>query len=187
LPLVLATVLAGLTTASAAWAQRSGPPGTDASAAGAPPLPAALRRHLDVLDHFIGTWRVSLRTIAPQPTIVTYTESYAWTLGRRFVRAEVDNRSDGISTLAIGSFDTASGGYPFWIFMSNGAWFYLEPGQWDARERSMTWTASAASPVAHRSRCVFPEPDLRLCHTLVKDWKGSVLLEQESRAERQAR
>jgi len=59
-----------------------------------------------------------------------------------------------------------------------GATFYLAPGKWDEQTHSISWEAPAASPVSHKTRCTFVDERTRSCETIVKDWKGSVLLEQ---------
>ena len=148
------------------------------------PLAPDVQRQLDVLDRFVGRWRVTLHTRVPAVPVITYTETYRWTLGRRFIHATVDDRSDGVTSVSYGTFDPARGGYLFWIFMSTGAYFYLDAGRWDERARTMTWTSPAGSQIDYESRCSFPGPDLRQCRTRVQDWKGSVISDFEFRAER---
>ena len=156
----------------------------DASTPAAVPVPPALRARLDVLEHFIGRWQVRLDVLKPQPLAVSYVETYRWMLDRRFVLAEMSEHSRGETALTIATWDPAGDGYPFWIFMSSGAFFPLPAARWDAATRTMHWKSAFGAPVRLDSRCRFTEPALRLCHTVVRDWKGSVLSEQSSRAER---
>lgn len=158
-----------------------------ADPAGVPAVPPAAQQQLEVLDRFVGSWRVTLQVRRPKPSVVTYTETYRWVLGHRFIRAEVDDRSDGIHSVAIGTYDPATRAYPFWIFQSTGAWFYLDGGRWDERARRMTWASSAGASVSYRSVCDFPQSDLRVCRTEALNWKGNVLSDFEFRAERIAR
>lgn len=156
-----------------------------ASVAGAEDLPAGAAAGLEVLEQFVGTWRVTVRTRRPKPSVVTYTETYAWDLGGHFLRGDSGTKSDGTRDVVYATFDQASRGYPFWIFSSTGAWYYLAPGRWDHGKRTLTWENPPALQINYRSRCEFPDSTTRRCESLVKDWKGSVLLDQEATALRQ--
>lgn len=155
------------------------------SSAQAPgPLTREIAERLNVLDRFRGTWDVTLKTQQPKPSVVTFTETYAWVLERRFLHGDSGRKSDGTQDVVWGTYDEANGGYPFWIFSSTGAWIYLAPGTWDAASRTMTWKNPPNSPVSYLTRCVFPDANTRRWTVLVKDWKGKVLLEQEGSAVR---
>lgn len=151
-----------------------------------PPLPADAAEKLKVLDWWVGTWDVTIKTVRPQPSVVTYTETYEWVLDRRFVRGETSRKSDGTEQVSLGTYDQASGGYPFWFFYSTGAWIYLPPGFWDESTRTMEWKHAPNLALTYTTRCVHPDTRTRHCTALVKDWKGSVLLEQEGSAVRRA-
>ena len=140
-----------------------------------------------MLDIFVGTWDVTLRTRQPEASVVRYSETYGWALGGHFLQGRSDDRPDGVDMFVIATHDPATDGFPFWIYMSSGAWFYLDPGQWDERERTLTWRSGPGAQLSYLNRCVFPQPDRRQCHTLVKDWRGSVVLDNELSAVRRSR
>ncbi len=140
---------------------------------------AEIAAKLKVLDVFLGSWEVTVRVRQPEPAVVTYTETYEWALGGHFLQGDSGPKSDGTRDLVIATYVAGVDGYPFWIFSSSGAWFYLEPGRWDERARTLEWTHAANSPVSYRVLCRFPDERTRHCASLVKDWKGKVLLDQE--------
>ena len=144
----------------------------------APTLAAPDPRQLAVLKRFAGEWDVSVSVRRPIKTVVRYTESAVLTPGGRLLRTSTSVKPDGSQDWSMMTFDPASGGYPIWIFTSSGATFYLAPGKWDEQTHSISWEAPAASPVSHKTRCTFVDERMRSCETIVKDWKGSVLLEQ---------
>jgi hypothetical protein len=151
------------------------------------PLTPGTADKLRVLDRFRGTWDVTLKTTHPKPSVVTYTETYDWVLDGRFLQGDTGVKSDGVRDTIIGTYDPAGDGYPFWIFSSSGAWFYLPPGSWDEPTRTFRWKNLPNMTVLFESRCVFPDARTRRWSVLVKDWKGSVLLEQEGSAVRRER
>jgi hypothetical protein len=51
----------------------------------------------------------------------------------------------------------------------------------------MTWGAPPGSPVSHVTRCSFGDERTKSCQTLVKNWTGSVMLEQSYTAVRRDR
>ncbi|MEO8805110.1 MAG: hypothetical protein ABI433_03455 [Burkholderiaceae bacterium] len=148
------------------------------------PLTPEISAKLKVLDVFSGTWDVTVRTRLPKPAVVTYTETYTWALDRRFLHGDSGRKSDGTQDLVMATYDQPSGGYPFWIFSSSGAWTYLAPGQWDATSRTMVWKNPPNIPITYLSRCEFPDAKSRRCSTFVKNWTGAVLLDQEASAVR---
>jgi hypothetical protein len=148
------------------------------------PLTPEISAKLKVLDVFRGSWDVTVRTRLPRPTVVTYTETYTWALDQRFLHGDSGRKSDGTQDLVMATYDQPSGGYPFWIFSTSGAWIYLAPGVWDEAQRTMVWKNPPNVAVTYLTRCVFPDTKSRRCSTLVKDWKGSVLLDQEASAVR---
>jgi hypothetical protein len=141
-------------------------------------------RQLAVLERFVGTWDVSVRVKRPAQAVVTYTETVVWADGKRWLRGDTGPKSDGTRDWSMTGFDEASGGYPLWIFSSTGAWYYLAPGKWDEGARSIDWRNPPLLPVSHRTHCVFVDARTRQCSSVVKDWKGSVLLEQDYKAVR---
>lgn len=156
-----------------------------APAAAAEEPPAGPAAELEVLENFVGTWKVTVRTRRPEASVVTYTETYAWDLGGHFLRGDSGTKSDGTRDVVFATYDRPSRGYPFWIFSSTGAWYYLAPGNWDPGKRTLTWKNPPALQINYHSRCEFPDSTTRRCESLVKDWKGAVLLDQQATAVRQ--
>jgi hypothetical protein len=148
------------------------------------PLTPEISAKLKVLDMFRGTWDVTVRTRLPKPGVVTSSETYTWALDQRFLHGDSGRKSDGTQDLVMATYDQPSDGYPFWIFSTSGAWIYLAPGVWDEAQRTMVWKNPPNVAVTYLTRCVFPDTKSRRCSTLVKDWKGSVLLDQEASAVR---
>lgn len=137
---------------------------------------------LQVLGRFVGTWQVTTEVRRPKRAVVTHTETYSWDLGGHFLHGDSGIKSDGTRDLVFATYDQASGGYPFWIFSSSGAWFYLAPGKWDEAKRTLTWENPPSLSLTYRSRCVFPDRDTRHCEAQVSDWKGTVVLDQRATA-----
>lgn len=148
------------------------------------PLAPEVAAKMNVLDQYTGTWDVTLKTRVPKPSTLTYTETFAWMPERRFMRGETSHKSDGTQDLMMTTYDQAGGGYPFWFFSSSGLWIYLAPGTWDASTRTMVWKNPPNAAVNYVSRCQFPDGRTRHCASIVKDWKGNVLLDQEASAVR---
>ncbi len=137
-----------------------------------------------VLDLFIGQWDARVTTLQPKQSEVTYTETYEWTLNHKFLRGETKHRSDGAEDVIYGSYDEQADGYPFWIFSSSGSAVYLAPAKWDANTRKMVWKNPANSDIYYTTLLTFPNDNTRRWSVMIKDWKGSVLLQQEGRAVR---
>jgi hypothetical protein len=133
----------------------------------------------DGLDRFVGRWDVSVHTLQPEESRVTYTEVYEWVLDRQFLRGQTGRKSDGTEDVIYATYDEQAGGYPFWIFSSSGTHVYLPPAIWDARTRILEWKNPGEWDISYRGRCSFPDEDTRQCNMIMKDWKGKVLLDQE--------
>jgi hypothetical protein len=145
---------------------------------------APARAAPDVLKRFAGEWDVTVSVRRPIKVTVRYTESAVLAPGGKLLRSSTSVKADGTQDWSMMTFDKAAGGYPLWIFSSTGAAYYLAPGKWNEDTRSIVWQAPAASPVSHQTRCAFDDERTKTCETLVKDWKGGVLLEQSYTAVR---
>jgi hypothetical protein len=144
---------------------------------------SAARAGYEVLDLLIGRWDVRVKTLKPAPADVTYREKYEWVLGRKYLRGQTFDKSDGTEDISFGTYDAKFDGYPFWIFSSSGTYLYLAPATWDARTRTMEWTNPPNSDVYYNTRVKFTDKG-RHWTVQVKDWKGTVLLHQEGNAVR---
>lgn len=116
--------------------------------------------------------------------VVTYTETSEWVLERRFLRTDTGRKSDGSHDLTMTTYHAPSGGYPLWLFSSSGATITLAPGVWNETTRTLTWKSPAGATVSYESRCLFPTDGTRRCSSWAKDWKGTLLLDQEITAVR---
>ena len=119
---------------------------------------------------------------------VRYSETAVLSPGGKLLRSATSVEPDGTQDWSMMLFDPAKGGgYPLWIFSSTGAVYPLAPGKWNDQEKSMTWEAPPGSPVSHVTHCSFSDERTKSCQTLVKNWKGSVMLEQSYTAIRRDR
>ncbi|MGH8727605.1 MAG: hypothetical protein ACREV9_05510 [Burkholderiales bacterium] len=140
------------------------------------------RAEENALDRFLGRWDVRVKTLRPKVSEVTYTETYEWVLDRQFLRGMTGRKSDGTEDVIYATYDPLVKGYPFWIFSSSGTYVYLAPATWDARKRTMEWTNPPNSDISWSGRLIFTDENTRRWTTVVKDWKGAVLLEHEGSA-----
>lgn len=139
-----------------------------------------------VLERYIGTWDIQARTLQPEASTASYRETYEWVLDRKFIRGRTGRKQDGSFDIVFGTFDANAGGYPFWIFSSSGSYLYLPPATWNEREQMMEWKNPSGLDINYRSHCRFPDKDSRRCHMVVKDWKGTVILEMQWTARRRS-
>jgi hypothetical protein len=149
--------------------------------------PAAAAPDHEVLKRFAGDWDVTVTMTRPVKLVVRYSESAVLAPGGKLLRSSTSVRPDGSQDWSMMLFDKASGGYPLWIFSSTGAVYPLAPGKWDDQAKSMTWEAPPGSPVSHVTHCSFSDERTKSCETLVKNWKGGVMLEQSYTATRRDR
>jgi Protein of unknown function (DUF1579) len=141
---------------------------------------SSARAQNNVLEKFVGRWDVRVKTLQPQKPDVTYVEIYEWMLGRQFVKARTERKTDGTEDMFIIGYDPKTKGYPFWIFSSSGTFMYLEPGTWDTRSQIMEWKSPPLLDVSYQGRCTFTDDNTRRCTLVLKNWLGKVLLEQDS-------
>lgn len=158
-----------------------------AGAQGAAPIPRPPADKTAVLERYRGTWDVTIRTRQPKLAAVTSTETWDWTLDRRFLRGDTGIRSDGSQDNVIAGYDPTTRGFPFWIFSSTGAVIFLAPGVWNPTTQTLEWKNEAGANIQYLIRCTFVERNQRQCTALAKDWKGKVLLDQETVAVRRER
>ena len=137
-----------------------------------------------VLDVFLGHWRVTVNHLQPEQLEVSYTETYTRELDGAYIRGETSKKPDGSRDMVFATYDDNAGGYPFWVFSSTGSYTYLPPATWNARKQIMNWRSPAQFDISYRSWCDFSDPDLRSCYLMVKDWKGKVLNEMSWTAAR---
>ena len=140
---------------------------------------------LKVLDRLRGTWDVVVTTRSPQAGTIRYVETYQWVLDGKFLRGETLRKPDGTTDLYMTTYDARSRRYQFWIFTSQGTFVFLPFGTWNATSQSMEWKSGADwGGVSFTGRWTFPDANTRHSTTVVKDWKGKVLIDAEAHAVR---
>lgn len=137
-----------------------------------------------VLNRYVGSWEVRVKTLHPAKPDLTYTEVYEWVLDRHFIRGKTGKKSDGFEDIIYGTYDAKSDGYPFWIFSSSGDYTYLPPATWNGRRQLMEWKNPSGWDINCSGSCLFPDNNTRRCSLIMQDWKGKVLLQQEWTASR---
>lgn len=139
----------------------------------------------DVLDLYVGRWNMQVRTLQPAPKEVTFVESYRWVLDGKYIQGETTGKADGTTDLMFGTFEQGKG-YHFWVFSSSGSYLYLPPASWDPARRVMNWKSPPGWDVSYTGYCQFPDRARRMCAFQIKDWKGKVILEQQTTAVRRS-
>lgn len=131
-----------------------------------------------VLDRYVGKWNVRVKTLQPASPDITYTETYEWVLDHKFLHGVTGPKPDGTRDVVYATYDVQAKGYPFWIFSSSGTYLYLPPATWNRRKHVMEWKNPDKLDINYRGVCDFSDKNLRRCAMVMKDWKGTVLLEQ---------
>ncbi|MGA8158392.1 MAG: hypothetical protein WB822_19760, partial [Rhodoplanes sp.] len=145
------------------------------------PGPEAIpHARLVVIGKWRGNWDVKATRLHPKPQLnITYTETFDWILGGRFLRSETSQKSDGGKSMSIFWFDAITKTYRFVIFDAKGFSLELPPPTWDERTQTMEWKTGWLSPTSYTANATFPDPDTIRWRSLWKDWKGSPILELE--------
>lgn len=147
-------------------------------------LSSQIQAEENALDLLVGSWDVEVTNLKPKKSKLTYSETYQWTLNGQFLLGETSKKSDGNKDVVYATYDAQVKGYHFWVFSSTGSFVYLPPASWDSRTRTMEWKNLPNSDISYLTRVVFPDEKTRRWSLVVKDWKGSVLQQQEGRAVR---
>ena len=157
------------------------------------PLPAAEpsattaseRPDFRVMDKWRGTWEVTVQRHQPQPSaVVTYTETFAWELGQRFLRAQTSGRSEGNDTMSMFWFDIFTKRYRYVIFDAAGYGLELPPPTWDEATQTMDWRTGLFAPIDYTGQTRFVDPDHIDWSSELKDWKGTVILKLQGTSKR---
>lgn len=140
---------------------------------------AKLAEKLRVLDQFRGTWNVTINTLKPERSVVSYEQRNAWVLGDRYLQGDSGVKSDGSQSQSLMTYDPATSAYPLWIFFSNGVVFALPSGEWNEATRTMVWKSPPNLLGSYTYTCVLPDNRTHRCNSVAKNWAGKVLLEQD--------
>ena len=133
-----------------------------------------------VVDKWRGTWEVKATRHQPQPEMeVSYVETYDWVLDGRYLRSETSRKSDGGKSMSMVWFDANTKNYRFVIFDANGLAVELPPPTWSEGTQTMEWRGGMFSPVAYMGYVTFTSPNSIRWKSLLKDWKGTVIVDLE--------
>lgn len=134
------------------------------------------------LENFVGRWEVHMKKTAPEVLEDTYMETYEWTLDGKYLKGETKGKYDGTYDVIYTTYDEKADGYPFWSFSSSGTYWYLAPGTYDRKTKTMEWRNPSGFDVSYNTGCVFVDADARHCALIIKDWKGSIVNQLEWKA-----
>ena len=133
-----------------------------------------------IVDRWRGTWDVSATRRQPQPAgAVTYSETFEWILDGRYLRSETSRKSDGGKSMSMVWYDITTKSYRFVIFDSAGLAFELPPPTWNESKQTMEWNTGLFAPVSYTGYAAFTDRDTIRWKSLLKDWKGTVILDLE--------
>ena len=144
----------------------------------------------DVLDRFVGVWKVS-DTVkpakwTPEGGKIAEQESTVWALKRRLVLIRAINPAEKRKSLWIATYDAKQNAYPFWGFDSRG----LSGAQW-----RLTWDAPANKAVGHATDLArgwtsggsnhFTDADTNVIEHWIKNENGDLMFHHIGKKERQ--
>ena len=133
-----------------------------------------------IIDKWRGTWDVKATRRNPQPTTaITYVETFEWILDGRFLRSETSRKSDGGKSSSMVWYDINTKAYRYLIFDAAGFAFELPPPAWNEGTQTMQWDSGLFSPASYTAHATFSDRDTIRWKSLLKDWKGTVVLELE--------
>jgi hypothetical protein len=142
---------------------------------GPPPRP-----EFQIVDKWRGTWDVKATRLQPQPpTVVTFVETFEWILDGRFLRSETSRKSDGNKSMSMIWYDINTKVYRFVIFDSTAFAVELPPPTWNEGTQTMEWKSGLFSSVSFTGRVTFTDRDTMRWKSVLKDWKGTVVLDLE--------
>lgn len=133
-----------------------------------------------ILDKWRGSWKVTAIRHQPDPKTVTYDENFDWVMDGCFLRGETSQKSDGTKAMSMIWYDVNTKSYRFMIFDSAGFAVELPPPAWDEKTQTMEWSTGFFSPVKYTGRTTFPNKDTSQSNGVLKDWKGTVIVDVEA-------
>ena len=133
-----------------------------------------------ILDKWWGNWKVTAINHQLEPeTTITYDENIDWVMNGRFLRGETSQRSDGSKAMSMIWYDVIFKTYRFLIFDSTGLAVELPPPTWDEKTQTMEWKSSLFSQFRYTGRTTFLNKDTIQWNGVLKDWKGTVIVDVE--------
>lgn len=154
-----------------------------------------------ILDKWRGTWLVTAIRHQPDPKTITYVETYKWVLNQRFLRGESGQKSDGTQAMSMIWYDVYTESYRFVLYDSSepkpgnvaaeaplpwgGIGVELPPPTWREDTQTMEWDSGFFGPVKYTGRTRFVNEDMIVSNGILKDWKGTVIVDVETTSIRQ--
>lgn len=137
-----------------------------------------------IVDKWRGAWDVKATRRHPQPVApVTYTETFEWVLDGRFLRSETSQKMEGGKpggkSMSMVWHDVITKSYRYVIFDAAGFAVELPPPTWHEPTQTMEWTGGLFSPISYTGYATFSDRDTIRWKSLLKDWKGTVVLDIE--------
>lgn len=134
----------------------------------------------NVLDKWRGTWDVKATRRQPQPAQESsYVETFDWVLDNRYLRSETSRKSDGGMSMSMFWFDMVTKSYRLAIFDASGLAIELPPPTWSEKTQTMEWRSGLFTPTSYTGSATFADRDTIRWKSLLKDWKGTVILDLE--------
>jgi hypothetical protein len=145
-----------------------------------PPGGAFPAPELKVVEKWRGSWDVRATRRQPQPVQeVSYVETFDWILDRRFLRSETSRKSDGGVSMTMFWFDILTKTYRLELFDATGLAVELPPPTWNEGTQTMEWKSGLFTPISYTGYATFRDRDTMRWKSLLKDWKGTVILDLE--------
>jgi len=153
---------------------------SDSNHSQSPQSGASAGPEFKVVEKWRGTWDVKATRRWPQPVQeVSYVETFDWVLDRRFLRSETSHKSDGGASMSMFWFDMLTKTYRRAIYDASGLAVELPPPTWSERTQTMEWKSGLFTPTSYTGYATFADRDTMRWKSLLKDWKGTVLLDLE--------
>ena len=145
--------------------------------------PAERSPEQKVLDLFVGNWKTTFTAAKapgdPKAVSLTGTTSVVRAVAGRFTLNKSE-RSDGIASLAVATYDVQWKCYRMWWFDSGGC-IAESQGRWDAKTKTMTWHRDSDDGVASVGKFRHLDDNTVKCTWLIKDDRGEIASRMEGK------
>jgi hypothetical protein len=143
---------------------------------------------LEVLDRFLGTWKIDMVSKpaewTKQEVKLTGTTTNEWTLGGRFQIHRAKYSPTHVESVEMLTYDADRKVYRFWHFNSNGI-ANETTGAWDEKSKTMTFKGDFGNGITSVSKMRFVDKDTREAVMTAKDKSGKVYLDVHVKLVRQ--
>lgn len=136
-----------------------------------------------ILDQWTGNWKITVMLnsslLIPKQTQYTQTKNVKWIVNGHFQQTTVSDESRVIT-----NYDKDSKSYHLYSFASSDGKFSFWKGKWNKKLKTMTWVIQAGGYIEGSWVESFEDVDTIKTTVLLKDARGTVLLDVETRQER---